>query len=752
MKIKSLIPSLLLSTVLVPSFGYGMDVEDDPRLSDAFREISSPVASSSSASSSKESRSQEDRKISLTHKLKKKVGDTGSAYEQVERFFAPLTRQEEAVELRKVVNVVCDFFEEKSTKALNMQMYLPCADKLVSDSTTTSSSSIIQKDRPQFDDYGRHIAMERAVKQHSKEIEALQAQHNAHPAQKSELAKKITDKEAALKTAQDRLVQIQEQEKASEKTVEAAQTLLATTKAELEPLAENLDSLEQRFEALKNEEGAGEKAQAARVLATLIQERPKRSALTSKIREAEEAHSTAHEAHLSQKFDTQKEATERAIGEIQAEIQKLNKDSVDQEKEYEVLPQKIATLKNTKQALQDKADTYALLKYFKLLNIYLALPNDDKSYYDKNEKLVTLSSGDLPLIRQLINLHKEQDFQTLKSKMETKTVAVLKRRLHVDLDGGRGEVFVAGKNGLNQAGCEKYSEEEHLNKRVQGVLLGIKKPLAESLVKDYESAMQDIPAFTPIDEASFHAQHAKQLDTLRADKLVKKAMDEWKRKISTGNESLVERLGLDSFLFNPDFKLSQSPDFFSFVRFKKEFSPMPEGQSSIQSTTFKKDLFSLGMTQIQTTHFVDSENDEVRHRTDPIYNFLRRKNEHKKAKTITSTTSSSMAVSDAEKATKAVLKYISYANMAMALRYDIVGTRVQPPKLVPLGFENLLKEPLTDADRLDNVLAAKAIKWGERLQNNKEFVKAHALNAHTFAPLTAVHHELRGFGVGGGSD
>ena len=72
---------------------------------------------------------------------------------------------------------------------------------------------------------------------------------------------------------------------------------------------------------------------------------------------------------------------------------------------------------------------------------------------------------------------------------------------------------------------------------------------------------------------------------------------------------------------------------------------------------------------------------------------------------------------------KAFVKYVSYANMLHTLRYDETGN-IRPD--IDMGATT------RNVHRLDDIVWAKAIKWGTRLQKYEKFMKSHALNTFLF--------------------
>lgn len=84
----------------------------------------------------------------------------------------------------------------------------------------------------------------------------------------------------------------------------------------------------------------------------------------------------------------------------------------------------------------------------------------------------------------------------------------------------------------------------------------------------------------------------------------------------------------------------------------------------------------------------------------------------------------------------AYLKYISYMNMLYALLHDGTGKKMPELKMIDPIVEDLLSKPLPLEMRLDNVMAAKAHKWGSRVvEHGGKFITENGLEAHTFMPL-----------------
>lgn len=750
--------SLLVSTFLVPSFGYAMLPGDDIRVSDVLngRVPQNFVSSSSSSSSAKDPQTLDQLNKSAATKLKNNNMKWSTASDQVERFFGPITRQENATpELRGVVNAVCNFFEQKASKAAAMELYAqgqkPGEGFQVSTTTKSTFTSMNMS-------YGKHIALVREKEKCSGEISALELKQKNFPATKNQFDKKIESKQAELKTAQGELTELKNKETAAEEAVKDVEGALKAASKKLDELTPTIDSLNENLDALQASQASASSASsdqpaadlevAAQLIGSLAPQAQERASLSKKIENLRDNMVTVQEASLKAKEI--REEKEEAVRSIEQEIKKLDKELQDQQDFQTTLPQKIAALEKEKQKLQDKADTYALLKYVQFLNIYLALPNDDKSYYEQDVKLASLSPSSLPLLRQLMSESQNIDFENAKSQLKNiKSDAQYNKMDEFlklpDLNartGGDAHKIVYDKiKNIVDRGYTSASEQIICELKIP-----LQKLFAEIVRTDVAANLTLPPA---VDAPSFDKQHGKSLNDLRADRIVKAAMEGWKRKISTDDGSLVARLGLDSYLFNKDFDLKKSPDFFSLAQFQKQF-PSENGEQASESSG--KNHILLGMTQLQTTHYVNSEEIEIRKRTDTIYNFLRNKQElNRKAAVSSSSSTSPITTStsdlitfsvpqmgqpnDTDKTTKAILKYFSYANMAMALRYDISGQEVKSLQLHPLGFESLLKEPLTEADRLDNFLARKAIQWANKLQGYKDFIKQHSLNAYTFAPL-----------------
>ncbi len=716
--------------------------------------------------------------------------------DQLERFYAPYARKG-GDHHRIMANAVCDFIEAKVQKVGFVKElyeghlgeekgYLGAADQM--------------KDGPHK--VGQYAALMREVKETDLEIQKTQQSINGQPGQKkawedeiSEKKKKIQALENDLETLGKQILgnetaftEKQDLIKANQEEMHKAGQILGECSDEIKKLeaeyeekkaaivpslkpvevknkvdasSKDEDSQEEHLEELDNEQ-VDPAAQQLKDLETKDQELKTKKgesfARQTELREQQIALQTQRDTLLKEKeaFEQEQQDKKEQISKEQREIASLREKIEAQVEEKRKLESELKQLFLDKQQKQDEADTYALIKYLTLFNIYSALPNDDFDYHGYDNPLTTLNSDALPTIRQMMN-------------SRVKAVSIDNVKKAVTRENGK---FSAAVGKIMQQTSAKISDEAPLLVKLAGhnynddfirkiaivVLQKVQEEVTGAKVqKLYEKNNQEQFNYYPDDlkdDADLVKYNDELLDRLRADHQIKVAMKKWRDKISTGPGSLVQRLGLDSALFNPDYVIISYPHFLSF----------PELHDSLIDTTLipyparlkEKDVWSLGKMQLRTNFFeaMNGKDEKVWRRISPVVRFVESrqgvKSTPKDSLPAASSSTSKLPVdetkqngfkhllkSDQNKAVEhAYLKYVSYVNMLHALRYDENGKEMPKLRILDSAVESLIREALPTEIRLDNVMAAKAHKWGLRVQEyGKDFIAQNGLLAHIFTPI-----------------
>ncbi|MBL0942434.1 MAG: hypothetical protein IBJ00_06910, partial [Alphaproteobacteria bacterium] len=451
-------------------------------------------------------------------------------------------------------------------------------------------------------------------------------------------------------------------------------------------------------------------------------------------------------SNLEQEDEEYKQQSREKKNEIKKskeEISLLTEKLERQQSEGEALKEDIENLKVEQQEKQDQADAYALIKYVTLLNIYSALPNDDFNYHEYTSNLSTLSFDIIPIICLLINDNcKTITAESVKEAIDRETSKFL-RTIEVAFEDCFKPNSQLAQYRFMEAQFVGRNEQErkHMLDNFWTMLkrIGIQPEQFFAGYKKKQSYDFD-PA--PISDETFLKLTKDLLPSLRADHQVKKSMTKWRAKISTSEGSLVQRLALDSALFNPDYSLKTYPHLLSFSVIQQNI----QGSGSDMTVLKDHTVWSLGQMQLKL-NFAEallSKDKTVLNRIAPIYRFIKSKSKIEGPSTLTARNLSSKKIefeqllkqNKDEAVRQAYFKYLSYMNMLYTLHYDGNGDEMPQLKIIDPSLEDHLKEPISSELRLDNVMAAKAYKWGQRvIEHGKKFIKENGLRAHTFSPL-----------------
>lgn len=714
-------------------------------------------------------------------------------YDQVERFYAPFTRKGGALE-RAMANVVCDFAWERKKHAEFKRMLFEAAK-----GEDINLFGQGMKDRPTK--IGQHIALIRRVQDIASQVTEIKSQIKNQPNQRRDWENEIVSKQQNITQHTEKLTHLQKQEVENEEAIRMKQKAegeiqdkFTEAMHELCALDNELTKLEEEYQARKvsteqayktdeselkqieedvnstsstevqnkqisepfSEEGSEYSAQAK--LEKALKELEDQYNATQKPLSEKKAEITAQIEHLEKeklKMIAEIEALEQenkafkeeiikmqgAIEQEKAAIHSLSQNIEAQAEEQKRLEKESLRLTVEQQDLQDQADMYALIKYLTFLNLYSALPNDDFDYHGYETSLTTLSFDALPTILRLINKRADQvgrenvrlALDREMSKFQ-ETVDVYIENLETSLL--EDNIATAAKQG-------NLGYNDDTRKRIATIAGEKFRALTpgEGVVAKYKESTDKYYYYPlPINGIKFSTDYSSELDSLRADHQIKASMIKWRSKISTEKGSLVQRLGLESALFNPDFSIKNYPELLSFSGL--EFSLKGTKLMPYPESLKDRKIWSLGMMQLKLNFFVDlaKENEAIRKRVMPIFHFVDSKVNGVSA--LSKTTERKIGfkelfTQDQGKAVHhAYLKYISYMNMLYALLHDGTGKKMPELKMIDPIVEDLLSKPLPLEMRLDNVMAAKAHKWGSRVvEHGGKFITENGLEAHTFMPL-----------------
>lgn len=509
---------------------------------------------------------------------------------------------------------------------------------------------------------------------------------------------------------------------------EAVRTLAAQENKTTEPLNEELMALaqeEMRLEDLLkhiDEEYQRQKTQRSAISLEIAQRTEGIEALKEKKRS------------LEQKIPLFEKQTEEAGLKIKAHgqvIEELTEKIDGVEGDLKNLHSNLQRFGVERQKAQDSADAHALIKYFTFLNLYAALPNDDfgpHENFDENDKLSTLSSAAVPLIVEHLNKMLSKAVREAAEGEVSKFVAAITQGLANNVYNFGG---IIGDILENNGSVKQYMYNTNSWSSSMGKTLAnqIRDTLtSQTLINSYKKGKPNLshyPAVKPTVE-NFYTQNEARLDFLRADHLLRETMNKWRAKVTISERSLMQRLGLDGAFFNPDFTVQTYPTMLSFRRFQEEFKP--QELEELSKNAKEKNVWELGRVQLQLTFFNGLIAKEAPKYVEPIHRFVEQKiAAQPKA-------ADHVRFEKAPDVQKAYLKYISYRNMSYALKFNGKGEVLSTTlKMIDPVLQSFLKIEISQQNRLDNVFAGKAFKWGQRvLQHGRKFIEAEGLEAHTF--------------------
>ncbi|AIL12489.1 hypothetical protein IM40_01430 [Candidatus Paracaedimonas acanthamoebae] len=703
-----------------------------------------------------------------------------SMQDQLDRFYAPYARKGGEYE-RIMANAVCDFIEAKVKKLSFLKILY---EAHLGETAEYMETAVQMKGCPPK--VGQHAALLREIKEISLEIEKAQEFIKSQPDQKTAWEKEIGEKKKTIQTLGAELGVLQKQISDSEEALKEKQNLLKDNQEEIHKAkrllgecSDEIKELQTKYEETKasvipllqpvieknevnessdpqdSQEKSVEDSDIERIDPAVQQLKALDAEYVAKEKELldKKGLSLAHITELQEQhvaLQTQIENLAKEKETFEKELQHKKEQVSTEECEIDSIKRKIeaqaeektkleAKLKQwllEKQDKQDEADTYASIKYLTLLNIYSALPNDDFDYYGYENFLTTLSSNALPTILMLVNKRAAQvgsnNVKWTLDRELPKFQSSVTKHVETQIETLRSGFFAEA-----QAKNLGYNDVERKSLAALAVDKFQKLVTGENIITSYEELSKDRYNYYPstMKGEEFLISYSSVLDSLRADHQIKASMTKWRSKISTTEDSLIQRLGLDSALFNPDFSIASYPQFLSF----------PELHMSLKGTSLvpypvrlkEKAVWSLGKMQLGANFFeaMIGKDEKVWRRISPVVRFVESKqSEEKKQNGF-----KHFLHSDKNKAVEyAYLKYISYMNMLYALRHDEKGETMPELKIVDSALENLLVQPLSSELRLDNIMAAKAHKWGSWvMEHGKTFITENGLEAHTFTPLFA---------------
>ncbi|WP_032113852.1 hypothetical protein [Candidatus Paracaedibacter symbiosus] len=397
-------------------------------------------------------------------------------------------------------------------------------------------------------------------------------------------------------------------------------------------------------------------------------------------------------------------------GEQPHEDLEAKKDSLTTE--LKATEDQIFALQSKKQKHQFAADLYALTKLISYRNMYDALPNSEN---DAEEFCSVVDPLQENWLLQWTEQEKEKTKEILRTIIDSNLSDENQRCLAKTVQDKVYDVGVGGTTSNLTA--------KHISNTAYSVTLtklsGIKKNFDEKIAfflsKD-----------SPIDGLVSQGN--------RADLLLKKRIDSWKDRISMASDSIADRFGLLSSLYNKNFAETTQKRMFSFTNLAENSELLTNNLAELKEAN-KKQVYQMGASQLKLNFAWD--NVIVASSIRPINEFLQRKLATMSDKQGRQGAYVHFSKADNEKdnlaARYALLKFASYQAMSYALTHDHTGAALGELKIVPEGYENLLVKALDQAFRLDQVFNAKAYKWGLRLkESHPEFLEANGLTALYF--------------------
>lgn len=672
----------------------------------------------------------------ILKKFDQKIQAWGGAVDQLERFFAPLTRRG-SQEIRDLANLLIDHATLKYNKLFNMKLYYEShrGDKKY---TFSDCISTMENAPPKA---GRHAELRRKRDTKKEEIKKIEGEVIQLGVDAENINKLIKDEDNRLVDLDKKISAIDFQKKECTDKIDAIGLAL---------------SEHQKFMAEQVALTAHSEASSEAWKAQIEVENEKRVGLTQE------------RANLN-----------LTLGNLQKEERELHEEKekiTEKLKEYnstlEMIPEKKATLekvkqekKNLYQHYQDRADLYALVKYISTLNIYAALPNTEYNLkeYEKDRELEILPSLSLGATQEILYKTQQSASQWGAEQIVPSIIAQTVEKMKVaggKIQKERPYLENAFKENVLNDSIRSYLKQcfidrgiynvsnDYLNALIIEMFKMIKR---HALEPNYVNTMEkckpspdqsswkiSLPGHIPsLTEEQIISSISSEL---RVDKLFKKSMNDWRRKISQGEGSLIHRYGLTSYLFNKNV----SPSLFPVIILppKKMTEELP------------KNAWNLGLTQLNQNwcgslmEMDVSQSETLRSRITPIYKFVKekaiRERDHPEKTYPKNTTIEHV-----------FLKYISYANLYYGLTYSVLGEKIE---LLPLPEYITLDNQEMRSFSIENIMAIKAHKWLSRLlkldqereacqeksgqevsgQENHGFVHQHALKAWMLAEVESL--------------
>lgn len=237
-------------------------------------------------------------------------------------------------------------------------------------------------------------------------------------------------------------------------------------------------------------------------------------------------------------------------------------------------------------------------------------------------------------------------------------------------------------------------------------------------------------------------------NSLKAHQIFDQKAKKGKEKVNVHKGSVVQHFGLDCGFFNDAIRPLNHNMMLSFGQFKGLFKP--NELETFAEKAKEKNVWALGSVQLKLNFFNQAVASSLFPQNSRLTQFVEQKMASKpkdfghvsfEARIApSSTASSARGTAPLQEIHKAYFKYLGYRNMHYVLCFDGKGEKIPTSlQVIDPALNVLLKEPLSEHNRLENVLAGKAFKWGQRVINHgQEFIKAEALEAHTFASSLGV--------------
>lgn len=630
----------------------------------------------------------------VLRKYDEKIKSWGAAIDQLERFFAPMTRGD-SQEIRDLANIIINYTTLKYNKLCQMKIYYESHQGKQEDTFSSNVGAML--DAPSKD-VGRHSAL-----RHQRDQVKAELDKDKHD---------LTVLNNVVKEIQTDIQRISDADKEFKEKIEC-------TWIQIKGLEEKI----QQKSCVPIFPSEAQQLDAENIAAKEVEDIQVRL----KNLRAELDDTSTQEKQGREKLQEK----QKCLVALQEEVHKRR----------EALPAKEAAYKK----YQEEADLYALIKYISVLNLYAVLPNDDFNLkgYDKDAQLEIIPMLSLPLLQDVITnatmLISEQIFHLVSPQIMEQTIAIIKEKVNIlaenkpylsstfstnNRDSRHALLAERLKKHLQNSHFKSYSEPSYthlLNDIFIDIRDGTREPDYAAMMEKCKPSVEEVNITFPqkISPPSGEEILEAAPNQLRVDRLLKESLEKWRRKISKGENSLIPRNGLDSYLFNFRVPLNVLP----FVML-----PPPQVDDPFLQGELPENVWRLGVNQLNQ-NWCDllmeiGDVSILRSRIKPIYQFVTQKAERAEQANIEQ--AKKEKVSKNHTAEHIFLKYLSYANFKYAVEHDILGKEIQ---LAPLPVYSSPDRPQVETFSIEKVLAHKAHKWLNRLMLHEDFIEKHALKA-----------------------